>query len=495
MIAKFLFVAVSSLIIIITLYKKKFEPYQISFLLLIFLLPFNITGSILHFPELSRYYTQLHIHFLQHKIISNYLIPYISILDIIALLNIILFVFDTKIKLITRFVSITLILFLIGLNFANYGLISAITIYRWTVYPLSLFYFASKTLKDWLDFLDSGDLEKRKNLINLSFSITIITIINLIIEIIISSYQITFKQSLGAYFLGESKINIGAGGYISKVIILGNTFLRGYGSFPHPNVLANYTLFIILIILISKKALQYKDILWEFYGSLAARKLNKLLDITLFLAAINLLLTFSRIPIFLGILVLLYYLYRYKLRPQTKPAFLYFSGSILIGLFSFVYFATNWQSSLANRYALNLLAINIIQFSFPRGLGPGQFVSAFDIFHIISNGQSFIQPVHNIYLLLMSEIGIWGFFFSICILGIILALTTGAIRYKQYDILLLSLYILIETNIDHLFLTQPQGIILFSMALIMASFYLIYWKVGGPIYTRSSYINQEEIRK
>ncbi len=482
MVAKLLFVAVSTFIITITLHKKNFKFYQISFLLLIFLLPFNITGSILHFPELSHYYTQLHIHFLQHKIISNYLIPYVSILDIIALLNIILFGFDSKIKLITRFITITIILFLIGLNFANYGLISALTTYRWTVYPLSLVYLTSRILRDWFESLDSGDLEKRKNLINLSFAITIVTIINLFIEIIISSYQITVKHSLGVYFLGESKINIGARGYISKVIILGNTFLRGYGSFPHPNVLANYALFTILIVLISKKAIQYKDILWEFYGKLAARKLNKLLDITLFLAAINLLLTFSRIPIFLGTLALLYYLYLYKLKPQMKLVFLSFGGAILIGLFLFIYFATNWQSSFANRYALNLLAINIIQFSFPRGLGPGQFVSAFDIFHIISNGQSFIQPVHNIYLLLISEIGIWGFFFSICILGIIFALTIGAIRYKEYNLLLLSLYILIETNIDHLFLTQPQGIILFYMTLIIASLYLFYWKLGGPIH-------------
>ena len=494
MIAKLLFVAISSLIITIVLYKKQFKTYQIIFLLLTFLLPYNITGSILHFPQLRGYYPQLHIHFFQHKIISNYLIPYISILDVLAFLNLTLFLFERRIKLIIRLSTLTVVLFLIGLNFLKVDLVSAITIYRWTIYPLSLSYTTFKIFKDWLKFLKTGDLKTRENLINLSFTTVAITIINLIVEIIISTYQVLTKHSLGIYFLGESHIKIGQGGYISKAIILDHLVLRGYGTFPHPNVLANYALFIIIVGLIIKKHLQYKEILWQFYGKSATAKLNRVLDITIILSIISLLLTFSRIPGFLGILTFLYYLYLYKLKPQWKRPFLYFSFGFFFCASLFIYFGTNWQSSFANRYALNLLAINIIQFSFPRGLGPGQFVSAFDTFHIISNGQSFIQPVHNIYLLLISEIGIWGFFLSLGLLGMILVITITTIRYKQYQTLPLAFYVLIETNIDHLFLTQPQGIIFFSVTLIIMILYLSYLKLGGSVYTRPSNINRNATR-
>ena len=205
--------------------------------------------------------------------------------------------------------------------------------------------------------------------------------------------QFLLGKTLGGplYFLGERSFNIETPG-IALQNIFGRDFLRAYSTFSHPNSLAGY-LFVSIVI---------------FPPLLKKNKLVLLLSLTAFL------LTFS-LSAFLG-------------------------ASLGLPMF-FMKFNFN-APEFSERISLINTAKEIILRSPLLGNGLGTFV--------FSN--SLMQPVHNIFLLIFSETGIFGF-------GALVFLFYKLLRKNWY----VFVFILITGFFDHYWLTLQQNVLLLAL--------------------------------
>ena len=95
------------------------------------------------------------------------------------------------------------------------------------------------------------------------------------------------------------------------------------------------------------------------------------------------------------------------------------------------------------------------------GVGINSFLPSLPDF-IIQQKTFFIQPVHNIYLLILSQIGIVGFSFFVFLL---FKTFRKILKIKNYLIGILLIEILILGFFDHYFLTLQQGQLLFALVL------------------------------
>jgi len=219
------------------------------------------------------------------------------------------------------------------------------------------------------------------------------------------SYHIPFVGETLAHLIGEQPLSIWDDG-ISYVWLLGQKIIRPYGTTPHPNMLAAYLLISLIATL----------------GLFVARKkqpirFKKLLIVSAILISIAIVLTLSR-QIWMVILILApiiwvviapeqKHLFKQKVIGKKSgiilitilalPLLLLTSGRIL-ALFS------NNSFSLSSRAYLNLYALEMIA-DHPFGVGMGNFVYLIRVYDISGMFNSIIQPVHNVFLLIASEIG------------------------------------------------------------------------------------------
>lgn len=386
------------------------KPSYISFLYILIVLPFNIT---LQLPFLSSEDPYV------RGIISNYLIPTISILDVGFVLLFISLAFERKV-LSNKFFILVLGFYILIISL-HPNTLSIISAFRLLFYPLSLLLFFIYTKVSWKQ-------------------VSSILLFHVLFQGLLGVFQFLKGASLGVGFLGESSILKGV--YGSSFINLDESLvLRAYGTFPHPNLLGGFLLFTL------------------FYGLFLKTKLGKVISI---LSSIFILFTFSRI----AILILLFVWFGY--------IFISLKGKVFVFLpmvfERFRNLVTNDDASLEDRLKLVNSSIKIFKENIIWGVGPGRFVYGLEsAIPITAGGFSLLQPVHNIYLLLLSEYGlILGGIF--CFLLIILL---GVDLWKKDIFVKLAViaFLVISLN-DHYLVTLPQGIVLFSIALCFFIFQL-----------------------
>ncbi len=78
--------------------------------------------------------------------------------------------------------------------------------------------------------------------------VAVILSLSLFIQLIISCLQVINFESIGLNYLNESNLGTAAQN-IAKSNIFSFTLLRGYGTFPHPNVLSAYALLVFVYLL------------------------------------------------------------------------------------------------------------------------------------------------------------------------------------------------------------------------------------------------------
>jgi O-antigen ligase len=239
---------------------------------------------------------------------------------------------------------------------------------------------------------------------------------------------------------------------ISKIDVFGEKMIRAYGTFPHSNVLACFlfisiifTICIMFIILnkesVSKKSLTYLKINKIFHiEHLLPLALNKVIYfiklpifvLTLYILTLGLLLTFSRsgwlaslISILFIILSILFLSsgFRKLLSSQFKKNFSIINIIIVLILFIIVTTTIFWPQitsrspdsnpqdsySISGRKLYNHLASIIIKDNLLLGTGPGLFVN-YSGQYLSENFEWWqMQPVHNVYLLILAENGLLGF--------------------------------------------------------------------------------------
>jgi O-antigen ligase len=301
-----------------------------------------------------------------------------------------------------------------------------------------------------------------------------------IFQSLIGILQFILNHSLGLWFLGESILNPNLPG-VAKIIVSGEKHIRAYGTFPHPNVLAGFlVLQIILLVslLIKKHPRQRAYTSDNFSCETISSKIPAW--VILVLLAVNTVcffLTFSRSAFislfFVSLALLLINLAHYRSRfwlILTIAAFvLLFQGLVFASRHPDNFLFSHQSLKERNLY-LDVSQKTIREHPWT-GIGLGQFVFQEIVSQTDWLGWQY-QPVHNVYLLVTSELGIVGL--TIFLLLILTFLTnyckikeaTYLLTRKPFCIVILSF--LFISLFDHYFWDIKSGIVLFAIPFLLA---------------------------
>lgn len=280
-----------------------------------------------------------------------------------------------------------------------------------------------------------------------------------LLESAIGFLQFIKQGSIGGafYFLGERTFTSTTPG-IANATINGALELRPYATFSHPNVFAFF-----LFIAMSVTILLFKNL---------NKKEKILATIVLFFGTFILFLTLSRLGIILFLLFLGLKLY-FSLKTLRKKIILLIVF-ILICLIVFIktplfyrfsYFQTQ---DISQRVSLLVIALRVFLRNPIWGVGIGEFLYQIPFFSTVKSGEFLIQPVHNIYFLILAQTGLVGLILALFLL---FKIGLNLFKKKAFCYLILFLEILFWGNFDHFFLTIQQGqiLVLFFMTLILST--------------------------
>jgi len=255
------------------------------------------------------------------------------------------------------------------------------------------------------------------------------------VQSIIAILQIFFQHSIGLHWLRESLIAPNIPG-VAKVLLHGETYIRTYGLFPHPNVLGGFLLFSIIFTLWYSKLFHVEQL--EARGD---SKLFQWLHISISIQALALIFSLSKSAVLGLFIAILYLLYaakssshyqeeelrvRWKLFHveqflridsltfkklhilKNKPKLL-LALIIIMGLFILKPNVNSllFKSLTERQFYLNVSRGTILNNPI-LGEGIGQFVLSIPIYTSQAIESWQFQPVHNIFLLIWSELGIIG---------------------------------------------------------------------------------------
>ncbi len=260
-------------------------------------------------------------------------------------------------------------------------------------------------------------------------------ILGILIEGVLAGIQFITGSTVGLWILGERSFTISTPG-IAKFDFYNFHFLRPYGTFPHPNVLAGFMIIAILIIVILRRLAE---------GSLT----NVSYFATVLLAGLTLLLTVSRVAIVAGVGSALV-----TLNKKGRMFLLLLLLLLLPVLYTRFASVFNFDViSLIRREQQIGIAFTLWTKHPIFGVGLNNFIiSASD--QLLAGPSRFLQPVHNIFLLELAETGVIGFIGFIVLIGYPFLKN---FKFQISNFKLLWFVILFLGMFDHYFLTLPQG--------------------------------------
>jgi len=293
----------------------------------------------------------------------------------------------------------------------------------------------------------------------------------IIVESLLAIGQISKGGSLGGlwWWLGERSFDFNTIG-IAQMSVVGNGLIRAYGTFSHPNSLAG---FLLIVWVWWWKA---KPLTPIFIGELplkkgAVLKTNIIFDISwwlvFWLGLMGIVMTGSRTIWLLTTLSLVFFIKKFF--GDNKKWIKIIISLVLvlilaIKIIDFNYtvgdFLGGWdENGLIKRGQLNLASLGMIKKSPIFGIGIKNFLVNLPDFQNESHF-FWLQPVHNILLLTLSEIGFLG-------LGILIWGLNSLFRNKKFnkeDWLIIGI-MLISGMVDHYWLTLPQNMWLLTVIL------------------------------
>ncbi len=248
------------------------------------------------------------------------------------------------------------------------------------------------------------------------------------------------------YFFGERYFNSQTPG-IANASVGGNLILRPYATFSHPNVLAGF-LFIgmTIVLLLSSISKFFKTFI-------------------LGIGTVALILTFSRIAIAGWALLFFGKLFMEK---RKNIFFLLGIAVFLILLLSplglrFAGISLS-EESVQERIILSKAAFQMFLDKPLLGVGVNNFLTNLPFYEKPSGLIFYLQPVHNIFLLILSQTGILGFGFFVWFLIKTLKRFLGNNKLKK-SLIVLFLEVMLLGFFDHYFLTLQQGQMLFALII------------------------------
>ena len=280
----------------------------------------------------------------------------------------------------------------------------------------------------------------------------------IIVESLLAVGQISSGGSLNGiwWWLGERSFSFNTIG-IAQMSIAGNGLIRAYGTFSHPNSLAGFLLVSLIL-------------WWRTKPTLPSLENGGLRNVywwgVSWLGLAGIILTGSRTIWILTFVLVIFGFFR---NLKNKRIFWFGGGivvliTLMIWIINFNYpignFLGGWdENGWIKRSQLNMAALEMIKKSPLVGVGMGNFLVNLPEFQ--QNNQIFwLQPVHNILLLLASEIGLLG-------LGIVVWVINNFLKNKKIEKnwLLIFGVKLVSGMVDHYWLTLPQNMWLLALIL------------------------------
>ncbi|PJE67439.1 hypothetical protein COU95_02330 [Candidatus Shapirobacteria bacterium CG10_big_fil_rev_8_21_14_0_10_40_9] len=258
---------------------------------------------------------------------------------------------------------------------------------------------------------------------------------------LIAIFQFFKQASLGGifYWLGERSFNIQTPG-IALGEIWGRQFLRPYSIFSHPNSLAGFMLVsLILILAFSGKRLASSKIKWAATG----------------LGTVVILLSFSRAVWLVGALLGLF----------TKRKFLLFTFYFLLFTIFFVASLPGIsEKPVQERIQLIKFSLEMIKSNPILGVGLNNFIVRLPEYW--QSGQiRLLQPVHNIYLLILAETGLVGL---IIFLWFLVLTFRKLLEIGSWKLVIPLMAILLTGVADHYWFTLQQNQLLATIIFSLA---------------------------
>ncbi len=309
--------------------------------------------------------------------------------------------------------------------------------------------------------------------------------------------QFVKQSSLGLRLLGESVIGPDLVGIASFFNTKGEKIIRAYGTTPHPNVLATY-LFLAIF--------SFYFIYFYFYKDKKHHWRNECLIWAGYLFLLfALFFTFARVVVFLWlagfILRSLLVLFKDNIRKisfaseenKLKLLKILVSSIVAIVLFGALYWPevlsrikiSSGEEAVQLRIFYNKESLQTLNWF---GVGPGEFVNWLMIKEP-NLSRNLYQPVHNIYLLIYSEIGIVGISAFILFLLFLIkdfVVSTKIDKLHHYSFLIIFLSLLFMGLFDHFLWTLQQGRFMFWLVCaLLASTQHLTFVNNSAIITKS----------
>ncbi len=289
------------------------------------------------------------------------------------------------------------------------------------------------------------------------------------VSVIIGLIQFSLQHSIGLNILGEPPISILTYG-VAKIVAHGTTFIRIYGFLPHPNILAGILVMLSLL---------------NLYLLNNVHKISSrgMFIATYYLSVLGMFLCFSRGGIIAFAISTTIFAVLTTLQDGIIPMLkkLYFIPLILITLIFIFYPWYQSKNNLSDQSVLlrsqyNQTAIKIVKTNWLLGTGAGT-----NLLHMkqgleIKLEYWDIQPVHNYFLIVISEFGIIGIIWIIFLiyLGIqLIRQVCSDLKHKisnswRITLISITIAVFILMQIDHYFYTNwsAQVILCFIIAWI-----------------------------
>jgi len=343
----------------------------------------------------------------------------------------------------------------------------SIAIYRSIIF-LELFTFSFIAIK----------LLNDKNMLGISL---LLIVFNGLFQSLLGIAQFIHNGSLGFQFIGESVIGPNADG-VAKILINGEKYVRAYGTLPHPNILAGFLLFPIFVLISGiTTTLKNKSNPKSSVPRETVFKNISLAWLVIFLIIIliGFFLAFSRsalIGLILGLLIFLFFnknlLLGFRSGKKSKVSFIL----LFVLIFTILFYLISKTSLLSNqsikeRVFYQNVSYETISNHPVTGIGIGQFVF-FEFFQNPSIPGWQYQPVHNIALLISSELGMVGLILFLFLSFILISYPVikkkqekgEELTYIPFYCIMISYFII--ACFDHYFWDIKIGMIIFSFAVI-----------------------------
>ena len=213
---------------------------------------------------------------------------------------------------------------------------------------------------------------------------------------------------------------------VAKVIPMAN--------FPHANVFAGFLSFINIILIKNKK---YYLFIINFF-------------IIIFLASFS--------ALFFNIVLLLFFVLKLKISLKQKYVFLFFYLFLCLVLM-LVFYNFGFKAVSVSQRLIQLKIFLFTVKNYPMfGVGLNNYIFAINIYENFKKSVFVLQPIHNIFLLFFSEVGI----FISSFLVFFIYKFKKYIKFSPY-----LLYVLILGLFDHYLITLNQGQIILALTILL----------------------------